>query len=162
MAHYSLYLISMNTNLILYIIIGFLAILAGWLGFLELRLKKLFRGKKAGDLETVLQNLGEELKKLNLSREKTDVYLKEVEERLKKSLKQVGIVRFNPFGAGSGQGSNQSFSIAFLDEVGNGAVISTLYSRDNIKTYAKPIKEYKSEHTLTPEEEEAIRRTKGS
>jgi hypothetical protein len=149
----------MNTNLILYIAIGCFVLLAGWLGFTEWRLKKLFRGKKAGDLENVLYSLGEDLKNLNLNQEKTEKYLKEVEERLRKSLKQVGIVRFNPF---NDTGSNQSFSIALLDENGDGAVISTLYSRDNIKTYAKPIKEYKSEHNLTPEEEEAIKRTKGS
>jgi hypothetical protein len=149
----------MNTNFILYITIGITILLAAWLGLIEIRLKKLFRGKKAGDLENVLYSLGEELKKLNLNQEKTENYLKEVEERLKKSLKQVGIIRFNPFGEA---GSNQSFSIALLDEKGDGAVISTLYTRDNIKTYAKPIKAYKSEHNLTAEEEEAIKRTKGS
>ncbi len=69
----------MNTNLILYIAIGCFVLLAAWMTLMELRLKKLFRGKKAGDLEEVLQKLGEELKKLSLSREKTDVYLKEVE-----------------------------------------------------------------------------------
>ncbi len=147
----------MNTNLILYIAIACFVLLAAWLGFTEWRLKKLFRGKKAGDLEAVLQDLGEELKKLNLSREKTDVYLKEVEERLKKSLKQVGVVRFNPFGEA---GSNQSFSIAFLNECGNGAVISALYTRDNIKIYAKPVQNYKSEYALSKEENEAVKRTK--
>ncbi len=147
----------MNTNLILYIAIGCFVLLAAWMTLMELRLKKLFRGKKAGDLEEVLQKLGEELKKLSLSREKTDVYLKEVEERLKKSLKKVGVVRFNPFRE---TGSNQSFSMAFLDEGGNGAVISALYTRDNIKVYAKPVQSYKSEYSLTGEENEAIKRTK--
>ncbi len=147
----------MNTNLILYIAIACFVLLAAWMALMELRLKKLFRGKKAGDLETVLQNLGEELKNLSLSREKTDVYLKEVEERLKKSLKQVGVVRFNPFRE---TGSNQSFSMAFLDEGGNGAVISALYIRDNIKVYAKPVQSYKSEYSLTGEENEAIKKTK--
>ncbi len=147
----------MNTNLILYIAIACFVLLAAWMALMELRLKKLFRGKKAGDLETVLQNLGEELKKLSLSREKTDIYLKEVEERLKKSLKKVGVVRFNPFRE---SGSNQSFSMAFLDEGGNGAVISVLYTRDNIKVYAKPVQSYKSEYSLTGEENEAIKRTK--
>jgi hypothetical protein len=148
----------MNTTLILCIAIGCFVLLAVWLGLMEWRLKKIFRGKKARGLEDVLKSLGEDLKNLHVNQEKTEKYLKEVEERLKKSLKQVGMVRFNPFGE---SGSNQSFSIAFLDECGNGAVISTLYTRDNIKTYAKPIKEYESEHALTPEEEEAIRRTKG-
>jgi hypothetical protein len=147
---------AMNTNIIFYIAIACFLLLAAWLGFTEWRLKKLFRGKKAGDLEDVLESIGEDLKNLHISREQVENYLKEVEERLEKSLKQVGIVRFNPFGEA---GSNQSFSIALLDERGDGAVISTLYTRDNIKTYAKPIKEYKSEHNLTPEEEEAIKRT---
>jgi hypothetical protein len=146
----------MNTNIILYVSIGCLVLLAGWMTFIELRLKKFFRGKKAEDLESVLRNLGEDLKNLRISREKTEKYLKEVEERLKKSLKHVGIVRYNPYGE---SGSNQSFSIALLDECGNGAVISALYTRDNIKIYAKPVKEYHSEHALSEEEVEAIKRT---
>lgn len=146
----------MNINLILYIAIGFFVLLAAWLGMIELRLKKFFRGKKARDLEDVLKSISEDLKNLAANQEKTENYLKEVEERLQKSLKKVGIVRFNPFGE---SGSNQSFSIALLDERGNGAAISTLYNRDNVKVYAKPIQEYKSEYTLTPEEEEAIKKT---
>lgn len=152
----------MNTNIILYVSIGCVVLLAVWLVLIELRLKKLFRGKKAGDLEEVMQALAEDLKNLHISREKTENYLKEVEKRLKKSLKQVGIVRFNPFGAGPGQGSNQSFSIALLDEYGDGAVISALYMRDNIKIYAKPVTEYKSEYSLSEEENEAIRKNKTS
>lgn len=148
---------TMNTDFILYILGGCFIILASWLVYMELRLKKIFRGKTAGDLESVLRVLGEDLKNLQISREKTDKYLQEVEERLKKSLKKTGVIRYNPYGEAAG--SNQSFSVAFLDEAGNGAVISALYTRDNIKVYAKPIKEYRSEQTLSPEEEEAIKRT---
>ena len=144
----------MNTNLLIYIAFGGLVILAVWLVLMEIRLRKLFRGKKAENLEDILKNLGEDLKNLQAGREKTDAYLKEVEERLKRSLKKVGVVRFNPFGEASG--NNQSFSMAFCDESGSGAVISCLYMRDNIKVYAKPVKEYKSEYTLTPEENQAI------
>ncbi len=124
---------------------------------MEIRLRKLFRGKKAGDLEEIFHSLSEDLRNLQISREKTEEYLKEAEGRIKKSLKKIGIVRFNPFGEVAG--SNQSFSIAFLDENGSGAVISALYIRDKIRTYAKPVEKYKSEYTLTPEEEEAIKKT---
>lgn len=150
----------MDANFLIYIALGGIVVLAIWLGLMERRLKKLFRSKKSGDLENILANIGEDLKNLQISKEKTDAYLKEVEVRLRKSIKQVGILRFNPFGAGLSQGSNQSFSMAFLDEQGSGAVISCLYIRDNIKVYAKPVKEYKSEYALTPEEEEAIKKTK--
>lgn len=149
----------MNANFILYIALGclvLLAVLAVWLTLIELRLKKIFRGKKGKDLEDILSAINEELKKLHLNQEQTENYLKEVEERLKKSLKQVGIVRFNPFNE---TGSNQSFSVALLDENGNGVVISALYSREQIRVYAKPVQNYKSEYTLSEEENEAIRKT---
>ncbi len=152
----TLYLFTMNTNLILYIAIGCFVLSGVWLTLMETRLRKLFRGKKASGLEEVFNSLAEDLKNLQMSRDKTDIYLKGVEERLKKSLKKTGVVRFNPFGEG---GSNQSFSIAFCDERGNGAVISGIYTRDNIKVYTKPINERKSEYALTPEEKEAIKRT---
>lgn len=148
----------MNNIFIIYILAAALVSIAVWVFLIESRLKKFFRGKKAEDLEEILQSISNDLKNLQSSQEKTENYLKEVEERLKKSLKQVGIIRYNPFGETAG--SNQSFSIAFCDERGNGAVVSGIYTRENIKLYAKPIKEYKSEYTLTPEEEEAIQRTK--
>lgn len=147
----------MNTNLLIYIVFGALVVLAVWLVLMEIRLRKLFRGKKAENLEDILKNFGEDLKNLQAGREKTEAYLKKAEERLRRSLKKVGVVRFNPFG--DVNGNNQSFSIAFLDESGSGAVISCLYTRDNIKVYAKPVKEYKSEYTLTPEENKAIEKT---
>jgi hypothetical protein len=149
----------MSNILILYILAAALVSMGVWVLLMELRLKRFFRGKKAGDLEDTLRSIADDLKNLQANQEKTENYLKEVEERLKKSLKQVGLVRYNPFAE---SGSNQSFSIAFLDEKGDGAVVSGLYTRENIKVYAKPIKDYKSEYTLTPEEEKAIKRTKDS
>ncbi|MEW5908108.1 MAG: DUF4446 family protein [Patescibacteria group bacterium] len=125
-----------------------------WMFSLEWRFKKLFRGKKAKDLEEIIFGLNEELKKLNISREKTEKYLEVVEKRLRKSVQNVNTIRFNPF---EDSGSNQSFAIAFLDEEGNGVVISSLYSRENVRIYAKPIKNYQSEYTLSQEEKEAIK-----
>ncbi len=150
----------MNINISLYIGAASLLLsiaLIVWLALLEFRLKKLFSGKKAEDLEDVLASLTEDLRNLNISREKIETYLKETEERLRKSLKQVGFIRFNAFGE---MGSSQSFSLAFLDEQGKGAVISALYSREGIRIYAKPIQNYKSEQALTPEEKEAIIKTR--
>jgi len=98
--------------------------------------------------------LGDELKKINVSKEEIEKYLGTVERRLKKSIQGAGIIRFNPF---EDAGSNQSFSIAFLDELRNGVVISSLYSREKVNVYAKPIKEGKSEYPLSEEEKGAIK-----
>lgn len=138
-----------------YYIIGIAValVLAVWIFLIELRLKKFFNGKKASDLEGVLHNLTDELKKLNISKEETAKYLETVERRLKQSIQHVGVVRFNPFGDA---GSNQSFAIALLNEKGDGVIISSFYSRENVRVYSKPVKNWESEYTLTEEEKKAI------
>ena len=82
------------------------------------------------------------------------------EGRLRGSVQGIGVVRFNPFV--SGQGGNQSFAAAFLDERGNGVVFSTLYSRDRVGVYAKPVENGASSFELTGEEKEAITKAKES
>jgi hypothetical protein len=140
-------------------IIGIAAavLLAVWIFTIEWRLKKFFRGKKAKDLEGVLVSLSEELKKLNVSREEIEKYLETVERRLRKSIQNINTIRFNPF---EDAGSNQSFAIAFLNERGDGVVVSSLYSRERVNVYAKPIKNYQSEYTLSNEEKNAIKISK--
>lgn len=131
--------------------------MAVWVGTMEWRLKKFFRGKKAKDLEEILISLGNDLKKLNASKEEIEKHLEAVERRLRKSVQNINTIRFNPF---EDAGSNQSFAIAFLNEYGDGVVISSLYSREGVRVYAKPIKNYQSEYTLSNEEKEAIRTAK--
>ena len=58
---------------------------------------------------------------------------------------KVGMVRFNPF---EGIGGNQSFSLAILDGNDNGAVVTSLFSRDGNRVYGKPIKTGTSEFPL--------------
>ncbi len=62
-------------------------------------------------------------------------------------------IRFNPF---PDQGSNQSFAVGMLDEDGDGVVFSSLYSRERMSIFAKPIKNGKSEYELTAEEKNVL------
>ncbi|MDQ7029441.1 MAG: DUF4446 family protein [Ardenticatenia bacterium] len=68
---------------------------------------------------------------------------------------RVGVVRFNPF---QETGGDQSFSIALLDDHGNGVVITSLYTRDGTRIYAKPLEQGQSPYPLMDEEKEAIAR----
>jgi len=124
-----------------------------WILSIEMRLKKIFRGKKAKDLEGVMADISDEIKNLNAGKEELEKYLGTVERRVKESIQNVGMIRFNPF---ENSGSNQSFAIAFLNEKGSGVVISSLYSREKVNVYAKPINNYQSEYTLSKEEKDAI------
>ena len=98
----------------------------------------------------VLKNLEERLKK-------TDKKLQILEKNSKFFLQKVGIIRFNPFPE---VGSNQSFSIALLDNNNDGVVITSLYSREENRVYGKPIKNGISEYSLSKEEIKAIKRAK--
>jgi hypothetical protein len=146
-----------SINYIYIINIGVVVLLALWILAIELRLKKIFNGGGSKNLEQILSSFGNELKKLDISREETEKYLITVERRLRQSVQNVNTIRFNPF---QDSGSNQSFAVAFLNEKGDGVVISSLYSREKVSVYAKPIKNYASEYTLSEEEKRAINEIK--
>lgn len=84
--------------------------------------------------------------------------VKNLENISEKTFQKIGVVRFNPF---NNLGGNQSFAIALLDRQDNGFVISSLFIKEGSRVYAKLIKEGKSEHSLSSEEQEALKRAMG-
>ena len=84
-----------------------------------------------------------------------DLQLKGIEKKLSSALQHVAMVRFNAF---ENEGSGLSFALAVMDDNGDGFVISSLYGREETRTYAKQIIGGKPSHPLSPEEEEAIRK----
>jgi len=98
------------------------------------------------------------LEDLELKIGKISEELENLKKESKFSIQKVGIVRFNPF---SEIGGNQSFSIALLDGNNNGFIITSLYTREGNRVYAKPIKDGRSEYLLSKEEKEAIEQAKG-
>ncbi len=127
---------------------------------LQRRLSRLTLGSK-GSFEETLGTLTREMKEIKEFRLELEKYLKLAEARLRGNISGIGIVRFNPF-SGDGSGGNQSFAIAFLDEGHSGVVFSSLYTRDRVAVYGKPIERGISSFELTREEKEAIERAKKS
>ncbi len=124
-----------------------------WAFTTEKRLKRFFLGKKAKDLEDTILVLEEEITKLKSAREKIEKDITVINAKLRKSIRGLETIRFNPF---PDQGSNQSFAIGMLDENGDGVVISSLYSRERMSIFAKPVQNNKSTYELTTEEREAL------
>ena len=146
----------MNTKLqnAFFILFGIIALVEFiWILKTEKRLKRFFVGKKAKDLEDTLVILENNIKELKEAKEKTEKEIVEINTKLRKSIRGLETVRFNPF---PDQGSNQSFAIGMLNEENDGIVLSSLYSRERMSIFAKPIKNGKSEYELTNEEKEAI------
>lgn len=73
----------------------------------------------------------------------------------KKHFQRLGFRRYNPF---TDTGGDQSFSAAFLDDNGDGIMISSLHSRENTRLYAKKVEKGKVlAQALSKEEQEVIK-----
>lgn len=127
-----------------------------WMVKTNKRLERFFLGKTAKDLEENLIALEDNIVKLNVAKEKTEKELITINQKLKKSIRGLETVRFNPF---PDQGSNQSFAIGLLNEEGDGVVLSSLYARERMSVFAKPVKNGKSEYELSDEEKEVLHKT---
>ena len=108
------------------------------------------------------ENIDEILKKYIMAVENVDEKNKEIEkycDRLDKNISEciqkIGMVRYSAF---KDTGSDLSFALAMLDDNNNGVILNGIYSREMSNIYAKPVKEGKSQYTLSEEEQEAIKR----
>jgi hypothetical protein len=147
-------------NIILvYILAAVVILLIVWIIRLEIRLARLLIGKNAKTLEDSFVTISNDLKELHQFSREMEHYLGNVEKRVKRSIQSVETVRFNPF-KGTGAGGNQSFSTAFVNEKGDGVVLTSMYTRDRISMFAKPLVAFASEFELTEEEKESIEKAK--
>jgi hypothetical protein len=69
------------------------------------------------------------------------------------ALRDVAIVRYDALNEMSGQ---LSFSLALLNALGDGVVVSSINGRAETRTYAKPVRAGKGTQELSPEETQAV------
>jgi len=69
------------------------------------------------------------------------------------ALSNVALVRYDAFSELSGR---LSFSLALLDDNGDGVTISAIAGSADTRVYAKAIADGKGEHELSPEEQQAV------
>lgn len=147
------------------LIIGFIIltiatlILLGLFIFIYIKLQRFLVPLDAKNISESLDYVSSNLKEVQLFRSEMEIYLKNVEKRLRKSVQSVQTIRFNPF-KGTGGGGNQSFATTLMNQDGDGVIISSLYSRDHVSVFSKPLKNHESEHELTDEERESVNRAK--
>ncbi|WP_240181939.1 DUF4446 family protein [Nocardioides sp. 616] len=74
------------------------------------------------------------------------------------ALRHLAVVRYDAFGD---VGGHLSWSVALLDDAGDGVVLTSIHGRSEARTYAKSIASWSSEQQLSPEEEEAVAHARG-
>ncbi|QNB47209.1 DUF4446 family protein [Thermanaerosceptrum fracticalcis] len=149
--NYSLIVLGLLGAFALGLIIFLLVIIR--LNKLAKQYKILMRGVEGKNLEELMWNNANTLEQVLFKLDIQEDRLSTVETMAKNSVQKVGIVRFNAF---RDMGGDLSYAIALLNSQGDGVVISSIYGRDDARTYAKPVKGGKSSYQLSQEEEEAI------
>lgn len=96
------------------------------------------------------KKLGATAKKLN-NLEKSYQHLSDIGAR---SIQKMGMVRFNPF---PDTGGDQSFVLALLDNHDSGFLMTSIHGREGTRIYIKPVEYGRSKHTLSKEEEAALK-----
>ena len=69
------------------------------------------------------------------------------------SFRHLGIIRYDAFGD---VGGRLSWSLALLDDSGDGVVLTAIHGRSEARSYAKSVSGWRSEQQLSPEEDEAV------
>jgi hypothetical protein len=72
---------------------------------------------------------------------------------ISEAVRHVSVVRYDAFGD---MGGRMSFSAAFLDDAGDGLVLTTIHARTESRTYMKAVVQGRAETLLSPEEEQAV------
>lgn len=117
--------------------------------------RKMMRGDESGQsMEQMLMSHIEETRRVaeeNVKlREKNAV----LDALLQTAVTRVGVVRFSAF---QDMGSDLSYAVAMLDAKNNGVVFSSIFAREDSRTYVKPVEAGRSKYAMTKEEEQAIK-----
>jgi hypothetical protein len=154
-----MFIMSVNWNLVVFIL-PFVALAASLIALIfaivmHIRVSKIFRSANTPDIERLLKLHTKTLEDFVRFQAESIIQTKSLSDRIKKKMTNVSTLRFNPF-QGEGLGGNQSFSSVFADEEGNGAVITSMHTRERTNVFAKPLQKWKSEYELSKEEKQVI------
>ncbi|HEY6957683.1 MAG TPA: DUF4446 family protein [Candidatus Limnocylindria bacterium] len=136
--------------------------LAAWVALLQRsearlrgRLRRVLPSGESMSLDEMLERQVQRVENLGSRVDALNQLQHDLEEVTNHTIQKIAVVRYNPF---NDTGGDQSFAIALLDPLGNGAVVSSLHSRTDTRVFAKPVQSGRSKYPLSDEEQEAIRK----
>ena len=123
------------------------------LSYLKKRYRKMMAGVDGANLERMLIGHIDETKAVVEENARIKAENERIAALLQRALTRVGVVRFRAF---EDMGSDLSYAVALLDAKNNGVILSSIFGREDSRSYVKPIENGTSTYTLTEEEEEAL------
>lgn len=141
---------------LLFFLLVCLYVLSARLRRIEKKHSDMFRASTGSTLEDVIMGSVDEIEDLKEQIKKLGSHCLFLEDvLLRRALKSPGLVRYNAF---HDTGSELSFSLALLDDQCDGVVLTSIYGREESRSYAKPVDKGKSSCHLSAEEEAAIKK----
>ncbi len=151
----------MTTELVVAIaaaVVALVAVVVAWSSARRVRRVDRYIAAMEGDgagLVSTIQHHADQLREL-----RTDLLVVHDNTTLlrrmaKEPVSRIALVRYDAF---EGLAGAMSFSLAQLDEVGDGIVLSAIAGRSDSRLYAKPLVGGRCEYELTPEEQIAVER----
>lgn len=125
------------------------------IGRMKKRIKRFFTGNDGYDIEGNILRLFETMEEYKTKQDDQQFTINRLAQRIAQTAGNLAVIRYNAFG---NTGSDLSFSLALLDEQQNGVVITSIYGREESRTYAKPVEGGKSVYNLSEEEMAAIKK----
>lgn len=131
------------------------------IGYMVLRQEKKLRsfmiGKDGKSLEATLAWLTEKAARTDEILAAHKEALEVIDGRVQRSIRGYSLVRYNAF---ENDGGEQSFASGFLDEHGDGYILSVITSRNHTGVYAKKVTNFNPASPLTKEETLALTEAK--
>lgn len=89
--------------------------------------------------------------------QRLEVRVRELEALGGTDLSHAGFVRYDAF---AGSTAGLSYALALLNRQGDGVVLTSIYSREDTRTYGKPVEKFKPTVQASSEELDAIERAR--
>ena len=140
--------------IVMLIMLGIMIKQAWNLSYMKKRYRKMMSGVDGDNLERLLMGHIDEVHHVVEENQRLDAEYHRIDELLQQAVTRVGMVRFRAF---EDMGSDLSYAVALLDANNNGVVLSSIFGREDSRSYAKPIVGGKSTYPMTNEEEEALK-----
>lgn len=123
------------------------------IGNLEKRYRKFMRGSDNKNIEEVINDYMDKIDIVEKESKEIKALCNDLDIKIKGCIQKVSLLRYRAF---EDVGSDLSFSIALLDELNNGFVITGIFGRSESTTYAKPIDRGISRYELSQEENQVL------
>lgn len=121
--------------------------------YMKKRYRKMMTGADGSNLERMLIGHINEMKAVAEENERIKQENERIDALLQLAITRVGVVRFRAF---DDMGSDLSYAVALLDSHNNGVILTSIFGREDSRSYVKPVENGTSTYALMAEEQQAL------